>query len=248
KYPYILGKPLGADISLQFVKFDTLYSTFTYKTGLQYFTSGVNGFKAYYHTSSTNLLSIDTNTIRLSEQLPVTNAMEIRMYGLQADFNLLNDRQNPTEGWWILADAAVGTKTIVRDNRIAALKFGSDGRTLYDSMNLVSNQYQYFFQVKKFTTISPRSTILGGVYVSGIISDRIYFNELIREGGINSLKGFNEQSIFASQFNMLELEYRYITGPVSHIRFFWNGAYYLDKSYGRNGTITDFPWGFGVGG
>jgi hypothetical protein len=70
----------------------------------------------------------------------------------------------------------------------------------------------------------------------------------MREGGINSLKGFNEQSIFASNFNMIDIEYRYLIGDDSHIKLFWNGAYYEDKSFGRLNKITDYPWGFGIGG
>jgi hypothetical protein len=44
------------------------------------------------------------------------------------------------------------------------------------------------------------------------------------------------------------LEFRYLIGQNSHIKAFWNGAYYEDKSYGRDKAIYDKPWGFGIGG
>jgi hypothetical protein len=46
---------------------------------------------------------------------------------------------------------------------------------------------------------------------------------------------------------MLEVEYRYLLGPNSYIKAFWNGAYYEDRSAGKPFS-SDTPWGFGIGG
>jgi outer membrane protein assembly factor BamA len=246
-YPYILSRPVGADIGINLVKFDTLYSTFTREVGLQYFTSGINGFKAFYQISTTNLNTVDTNIIRSSRQFPAINAIQIKQYGLMADFNLLDYRFNPTKGWLIDAYASAGTKQILRDNIISEIRFGSNRYNLYDSNVLRSNQYQWRIRIDKFFPLGAKNTIKVGTYTSAIIAPRVYYNELLREGGINSLKGFNEQSIFATNFNMLELEYRYLFGVNSYFKAFWNGAYYEDRSYGRTQNVYDTPWGFGVG-
>ena len=70
----------------------------------------------------------------------------------------------------------------------------------------------------KFFPIGLKGTIKAGVSIEQIVAPVIYFNEVMREGGINSLKGFNEQSIYATNFNMLDLEYRYLLGPNSYIK------------------------------
>ncbi len=215
--------------------------------GLQYYTSGINGVKVFYQVSTTNLISVDTNAIKSSRQFPAINSVETKQYGLMANFNLLDYRFNPRRGWFIDAYASVGSKEILRDNTISELKFGSSAYTLYDSNTLKTNQYQLKIRIDKFFQTGIRSTVKLGVYAAQLIAPRIYFNELLREGGINSLKGFNEQSIFATNFNMLELEYRYLFGPNSYFKVFWNGAYYEDKSYGRTSDVYDTPWGFGVG-
>ncbi len=247
-YPYILGRPIGADIALEFVKYDTLYSTWMRQIGLQYYTSGINGIKAFYQVSTTNLNSVDTNAIRSSREFPAINSVEIKQYGLMANFNLLDYRFNPRKGWQIDAYASAGSKQVLRDNTISELKFGSSRYTLYDSNILRTNQYQLKIKIDKFFQTGLRSTVKLGVYVAQLVAPRIYFNELLREGGINSLKGFNEQSIFATNFNMLEVEYRYLFGLNSYFKVFWNGAYYEDVSYGRTQNVYDTPWGFGVGG
>lgn len=246
-YPYLFGKPVGVDLALDFIKFDTLYSTLQRQIGLQYYTSGINGFKFFFQSIQTNLITVDTNLIRSSKQLPAINAIDLRQYGISGVFNLLDYKFNPLKGWNIDFSFTAGIKSIVRDNVISELRFGNPAYNLYDSVQLKTNQFQYHFRLDKFIPITGKSTLRIGTYLSQISGPRIYFNELMREGGINSLKGFNEQSIFASNFNMLELELRYLFSANSHFKLFWNGAYYEDKSYGHSKDIYDWPWGFGAG-
>jgi hypothetical protein len=246
-YPYILGQPFGADLAVDFLKFDTLYSNFNRQIGIQYYTSGINGFKVFYKVNTTNLISVDTNKVRSKERFPDINSVQTAQYGLSANFNLLDYRFNPRKGWWIESTISAGTKQILTDNRIASVKFGTAGYNLYDSTVLKTNQYQIKLSVDKFFPIGLKGTIKAGVSIEQIVAPVIYFNEVMREGGINSLKGFNEQSIYATNFNMLDLEYRYLLGPNSYIKAFWNGAYYEDHTTGKDATY-DTPWGFGVGG
>jgi hypothetical protein len=246
-YPYILGQPFGADLAVDFLKFDTLYSNFNRQIGIQYYTSGINGFKVFYKVNTTNLISVDTNVVRNTERLPAINSVQTAQYGLSANFNLLDYRFNPRKGWWIESTISAGTKQILTDNRIASVKFGTAKYNLYDSTVLKTNQYQIKLNVDKFFPIGLKGTIKAGISIEQIVAPVIYFNEVMREGGINSLKGFNEQSIYATNFNMLDIEYRYLLGPNSYIKAFWNGAYYEDHTTGKNAAY-DTPWGFGVGG
>ena len=48
-------------------------------------------------------------------------------------------------------------------------------------------------------------------------SDNYLVNELFRIGGVNTIRGFNEQSIFTSQYSYLNFEYRYLTSLSSYI-------------------------------
>ena len=44
----------------------------------------------------------------------------------------------------------------------------------------------------------------------GLFSDTYFENELARFGGINSIRGFEENSLSATQFGVLNTEYRYV--------------------------------------
>jgi outer membrane protein assembly factor BamA len=236
-YPYILGKPIGVDVAFNFLKYDTLYTNIERQIGLQYYTSGMDGFKFFYNVKSTNLNTVDTNAVRSSEQFPSTNAVEIKQYGLAASFNLLDYKFNPRRGWMIESTVSAGSKLILRDNLIEQVKFGTIDApyTLYDSTVLRTNQYVVRLKIDKYFPVGMK-----------IIAPTIYFNEVLREGGINSLKGFNEQSIYATNFNMVEIDYRFLLGANSYIKAFWNGAYYEDHTAGKQ-AVYDTPWGFGIG-
>jgi outer membrane protein assembly factor BamA len=53
---------------------------------------------------------------------------------------------------------------------------------------------------------------------TGLLDSKNYLtNELLRIGGANSIRGFNEQSIFAEQYSFFNLEYRFITNQNSFL-------------------------------
>jgi hypothetical protein len=247
-YPYIFYKPIGIDFGVDLLKYDTLFTLVQRQVGFQYFTSGINGIKAFYKVSSTNLNSVDTSQIRSTKQFPNSNSIQIKQYGFMTSFVKLDYKFNPRSGYLFESNISVGVKQIIKDNIISEVRFGPSQYNLYDSSVLRTNQYQYQIKFDYFFPLKDKSTIKFGLNLNQIIAPQIYFNELQREGGINSLKGFNEQSIFASNFNMLDIEYRYLLGLNSHFKVFWNGAYYENKSSGTQAQVFDLPWGFGVGG
>lgn len=246
KLPYLINKPFGLNYSLDLLKFDTLFTTIKNRIDFQYFTSGLNGIKFFYSVSSTNLNFVDTLQIKTSQNFPAINAIQNKSYGLEVDFNFLDYSLNPQKGWLIDAGFSIGTKEILRDNNISGIKL-SNGKSLYDSIKLINTQYNYRISLQKYFKTSNYTTLKISTLIAQTIAPKIYFNELFREGGINSLKGFNEQSIFANNFNMLNIEFRYLISKNSHFGLFWNGAYIEDKSYGKTKATYDYPWGFGAG-
>lgn len=73
-------------------------------------------------------------------------------------------------------------------------------------------------------------------------SDNYLNNELYRIGGINSIRGFNEQSIFTNKYSFLNLEYRYLSSSSSYLYSISDFGYYnnLDNK-------TEYILGVGAG-
>ena len=78
-----------------------------------------------------------------------------------------------------------------------------------------------------------------------IMNQNLFLNELFRIGGLKTLKGFDEQSIFANKYLIGNFELRYLFQQNSGFMIFWNGAWYENSVLAK--PIVDNPWGAGVG-
>jgi hemolysin activation/secretion protein len=59
------------------------------------------------------------------------------------------------------------------------------------------------------------------------------------------LRGFNEQSVYASQYHIGTVEYHYLLGLNSYFYLFLDGAYVANESLSP--ATYDTPFGFGAG-
>jgi hemolysin activation/secretion protein len=76
-------------------------------------------------------------------------------------------------------------------------------------------------------------------------SENLFESEAYRIGGLKTLRGFDEESIYATMFGIGTIEYRFLLDPNSFIFAFFDGAYYENTS--TNKSISDRPFGFGLG-
>ena len=74
----------------------------------------------------------------------------------------------------------------------------------------------------------------------------MFRNELFQIGGYRLLRGFDEESIFASQYVVATFEYRYLIGQNSYLFAFSDGAWARNKSQFSNVSNTFIGAGFGI--
>lgn len=77
-------------------------------------------------------------------------------------------------------------------------------------------------------------------------SDIYIINELYRFGGINSIRGFNENSLQANFFSSLLSEYRYVVAPNLYLHSIIDYGYYNDKTSANRGNLIGLGFGFGL--
>ena len=203
----------------------------------------------YYQNIQSNLLSVDTNSIRLQERIPSNNPFNIDNYGLSIFQKKVDYLNNPREGFAILTDLAIGQKTIQKNRDINNMKFfdTQTGKTLslYDTIKLKQLRLNAIINLTSFIPIKEKSTIYQNLSFRGLFSDQVFFNELYNFGGYSTLKGFDENEFFASKSLIYTLEYRYLIGTNSYIGLFINAAAYEDKLKSSS-LIYDTPLGFGL--
>ena len=78
-----------------------------------------------------------------------------------------------------------------------------------------------------------------------IMSDSLYENEVYRIGGLRTIRGINEESIFATAWAVGTFEYRWLLEENSALFVFVDQAWYEYK--GILGYVRDLPINVGAG-
>ena len=210
--PYIFNSSFGIDFAFDLFKKDSTFLQVNGLLGLQYLVSANQSGKIFVQWQNSFLLAngVDTNQVKATKTLPPNIDVSAVNVGLDYDWNKTDYRLNPRKGNEIKLTAAVGIKNIKRNNDIISIKDPSfDYASLYDSLKERAYQLKirlsaaHYFPVGKQATF--KAALNGGVF----FSPNTFRNELFQIGGYKLLRGFNEESIYATQYGVLTAEYRY---------------------------------------
>lgn len=234
-YPFILRTPFGLDYNFKLYKKDTTFLDVNQNVGLQYLLIGGNYVKVFYNNKTSTLLS--TKGLETATKLPTNADVNTNMYGLGLKYEKLDYRLNPRKGFTILVNASAGTKKIKKNLKLNPV--------VYDNLKLTSALYTGDFEGSVFLPIANRSAIKVGAQAAFIYGETTFQNELFRIGGLKTLRGFDEESIYASAFSIFTLEYRFILEQNSYLYAFGDIAPYENNN--SKDYIRDTPLGFGAG-
>ncbi len=249
-YPFIFGWPFGADLNFNLYKRDSNYIDIGYQTGIQYFLRNNNYFQFFLENLTTNLLTVDTNRVKQTRNLPRFLDVSQKLFGTAIHFEKLNYRLNPRSGYDLTFRISAGTKKIEKNNTIISLSDPQDPEfdfiELYNNLDLNSFQYKFAINLQKYLPLFKSSTLKLANSTALIGSGQaLYDNELYRIGGTRTLRGFNEESIFASFYSVYTSEYRLIFNQNSNLFIFLDLAY-IEKNTNLE-KIVDRPMGMGTG-
>ena len=247
--PYLFGSPFGVNASFNLFKKDSSFVNINMQLGAQYSLSSSQGGSVFIQNFQTNVLTVDTLYTKNNRSLP--EQADIRSVNLGINYEWFNTdyRLNPRQGneWQI--SVAAGSKKIKKNNVIVGLKDESDPafdfNSLYDTVRLNSYQFRLKGSLAHYFKLTRASTLKTAVNGGWFESPAIYRNELFQIGGYKLLRGFDEESIFASQYAIGTLEYRYLVGRNSYLFYFVDGGWSKNNAgYARSGNNY---WGTGLG-
>ncbi|MBK6634107.1 MAG: BamA/TamA family outer membrane protein [Chitinophagaceae bacterium] len=121
-------------------------------------------------------------------------------------------------------------KNIKKNNEILGLQDPNfDYASLYDSVKARSYQFRVKLGAAHYFPVGKQATVKAAVQGGLFISPSTFRNELFQIGGYKLLRGFSEESIYATQYAVLTAEYRYRLALNSFIFGFVDGGLVKNK-------------------
>ncbi len=228
-YPFLLNTPFGTDLTLKLFKRDTTFLEVTSRVAIEYLFTRGDKVAAFVNSKSSQ---------RLGQKLTSTPGLgdvNLTSYGLLLHRERFDYRFNPRQGISADIDGSVGRKRSSTATQADAATTPATNST----------QYELNAQLVWHIPLGRRATLRCAAQGGSMVNPRLYRNELFRMGGLKSLRGVDEASIYCSSFAIGTLEYRFLFEENSNISLFADQAWWEDRSQSK--LITDTPLGFGVG-
>jgi len=234
-WPYLFGSSIGIGVDFALLKQDTSFFSVNPVLDLRFFLGGTNYFNAFFDYFNSSLISTWglENTVVLPPYADVTSYL----YGLGIQFNNLDYYFNPLQGWDIRSRVGIGSKKIHRNPALPD--------QVYESVRETSTQLKGTAEIRFFQSLGGRFTLHVASRTGYIMNDDLFANELFRLGGIKTLRGVDENSIYASFYSLGTIETRFLFERNSSVFLFFDGGYYEQSL--ADDFVADFPLGFGAG-
>jgi outer membrane protein assembly factor BamA len=213
KLPYLFSSPLGVDLGVDLYKFDSLYLDLNWNAGISFNLDGKSSLSGMVKNHSTFVLNVDSNVFKGSGLLPAIQDIRNNHFGLRFQYSSLDFKPSPREGLFLNVYGLAGFRRINRNQDIEALTNAQTDETygeIYDRIDLRSSRTEWGLDLDYFQPISLRSVLNIGIEARALVAKDIFFNEKYRIGGTNSLRGFNEESLFTSYYTIANFEYRFL--------------------------------------
>jgi len=217
--PYILSSPIGLEASLQILKRDSTFINTKQKANLYYQINDANRVYAGITATESSNLSNNDNITNITD-------FNSNIYTLKYQYQTLQNE-----------DKIFKTKTNLNLEIGVGSRNTSVTKTKQSILNLTGN---HIFNLNQTNSIYLKTII------QRLESDNYFENELYRFGGINTIRGFTENSLTANSVNILISEYRYRLSEGLFVNSVLDYANFENKLLNQNENLFGFGFGFGV--
>ena len=247
--PYIFNSNFGFDFAFDLFKKDSTFLQVNGLVGLQYLLSANQSGKFFVQWQNSFLLAngVDTNLVKITKKLPVNIDVSAANFGVDYEWVKTDYRLNPRSGNEIKLTTSVGIKNIKRNNDILGIKDPSfNYATLYDSLKERSYQLRVKLMAAHYFPSGKQGTLKTAVNAGIYNSQSIFRNELFQIGGYRLLRGFSEESIYATQYAVATAEYRIRVSLNSYFFGFIDGGVVKNKYQNINLSNSFIATGLGM--
>jgi hypothetical protein len=215
--PYLLGSNLGLNIQTNIYKQDSTYANFKFRPSL------------YYHLSNRQKIgargSFETSTVS------------------NASFTEGKDYTKNGVGIWY--EFTEPTEIELFRYRTKIIAEGTIASVYYQENDLSTTQNSYSLHAERnFNLVGNHYLNFRGEIASLNSKTPLSTNEMLRLGGWNSFRGFNENSLLADAYYFGTAEYRYLIGEQAFFDVFGQYGQVQNKNINTNTTLYSVGLGF----
>ncbi len=247
--PYFLNSNLGLDLSFDLFKKDSSFLQVNSQIGLNYLSTINQSGKIFFQWHNNFLLAngVDTNIVKQTKKLPPNIDVNSASMGIEYDWNHTNYRYNPRSGEEIKIYATIGLKNVKPNNDIINLKDPNfNYASLYDSLKVKSYQIRIKMAASHYFPVAKQATLKVSLQSGVFLSPNVFRNELFQIGGYKLLRGFSEESIYATRYLCTTAEYRLLLGLRSYLFGFTDFGWVQNKYQALNVTNNFISAGIGM--
>lgn len=227
--PFLFNTPFGVDLGLKLFRRDSTFMEVTTRAGLDHLTPGGDKFTVFLNNKSSERLGRNTVAV------PGLADVHLLSYGVGMERNRYDYRFNPRRGHGLQAEASLGRK------RTSTAVF-----TLTEQPPEVRTvQYELNGHAVGHVPLGKRGTVRLVGQGGWMVNDDLYRNELYRMGGLKTMRGVDEASIFCSAYAIGTIEYRFVFEENSNFFVFFDQGWWEDPA--QDQLVTDTPYSAGAG-
>lgn len=215
--PYLFGSPIGLELNLNIFRKDSTFSTTRQQARLNYQINPNHRLRAGVGNSVSSDL-LNSNSTLIDDYN--SNFYQLGYNYIKPQFY---DPLFPIN-FWFDVNANLGNRT-QNDN--------------------TTQQNAYSLETYKIFNLNNRNSVFLRLTGAILNSDNFLDNELYRFGGINSIRGFEENSLVANLYGVINTEYRYRLSNTIYIHSVIDAAYFENDLTDTKTKL--FGFGFGLG-
>ena len=216
--PYIFKSPVGIKAQLNIFKQDSIFQNTKTNLDLGYYLN-LNSkiYLGYQETESNDINNLNSSILSDSKNSFITSTFEFKEFN--SDDFLFPEKLNFN------------------------FKIGSGKR---NSKTQNSNQYFSSLLINYHFYLNEKNAVNLKTHNYFLKSDNYITNELFRFGGINSIRGFNENSLQGNTFISLITEYQLILSKGLYFHSVLDYGYLEDKTTNKTSKLLGLGFGFGL--
>ena len=215
---YVFQSPMALKANLKIFKQDTIFQNSSFDFDLGYMINyNTKAFIGYKDNVSEAIQKISSSDLKDLKSTFITTTFEHK----KIDFD----------------------DSLFPDKFSIFTKFGIGNRT---ASSLKTNQFFAQFQFQQLLELNKKNYIHLKNDTYFLQSNDYFTNELYRFGGIQSIRGFNENSLQGNVFSGIFAEYRYVVSSNLYFYSITDFGYYQDKANNSKDQLYGLGFGFGL--